>query len=55
MPFELVMVVVVQPVALTNAQVEPVKPFTHMQEQMLEEMTLVPPLAHGIFCWHWAI
>ena len=25
-----------------------------MQEQALEEMMLVPPLAQGVVCWHWA-
>jgi hypothetical protein len=53
-PFELVMVVVVQPAEPATVQVEPVKPFAQMQEQALEEMMLVPPLAQGVLCWHWA-
>ena len=50
MPFELVMVVVLQPAELATVQVEPVKPFAQMQEHVLEEMMLLPPLAHGVVC-----
>lgn len=53
-PFELVMVVVVQPAELATAHVEPVKPLAQMHEQAFEEIMLVPPLAHGVVCWHWA-
>jgi hypothetical protein len=53
-PFELVMVVVVQPAELAMVQVEPVKPFAQMQEQVLEEIMLVPPFSQGVLFWHWA-
>ncbi len=51
-PFEPLMLVVVQPPELAVVQVEPVKPFAQMQEQASEAMILVPPLAQGKFCWH---
>jgi hypothetical protein len=53
-PFELVILVRVHPLELATVHVDPVKPFAQMQEQALEEMMLVPPLAQGVVCWHWA-
>ena len=49
-PFEPLMVAVVQPLEPGIVQVEPVKPFAQMQEQAFAERMLVPPLAQGLVC-----
>lgn len=54
MPFVPLISVTIHPMALEVEQVEPVKPFAQIQEQPLEAMILVPPLAQGVVCWHWA-
>lgn len=44
------MLLMVQPPELAVVHVEPVKPFTQIQEQALDVKMLVPPLAQGVVC-----
>lgn len=44
--------VIVHPALPPSPQVEPVKPFVQIHEQLPWEITLVPPFRQGSLCWH---